>query len=107
MASQQKNNQDNKGQQEIHLKNNTTSKDICKICRTKIDLEITKQKMIDDIICETNEKLCAIAEEMKSIKFSSLDDASKDAKLEVLRQEFQKMLDEQQRKVLEITKDKD
>ena len=42
---------------------------------------------------------------MRSIKFSKLDDASKDSKLKVLRQEFQKMLDEQQRNVLEITGD--
>ena len=66
-------------------------------------MDKTKQKMLDDIICETNEKLGAIAEEMRSIKFSNLDETSKDAKLEVLREEFQKMLDEQQRKVLEIT----
>ena len=69
--------------------------------------EKTMQKIIDDIIYETSEKLGAIAQEMKSIKFSNLDDSSKEAKLEILRGEFQKMLGEQQRKVLEITKEKD
>ena len=63
--------------------------------------------MLDDIIYETNEKLGAIAEEMRLIKFSNLDDTSKDTKLKVLRHEFQRMLDEQQRKVLEITKEED
>ena len=62
-----------------------------------------KEKLIDDIICETNEKLGAIAEEIKEIKFSTLDESSKESKLEVLREEFQKILDEQQRRVLEIT----
>ena len=33
-----------------------------------------KEKLIDDIICETNEKLGAIAEEIKEIKFSTLDE---------------------------------
>ena len=51
-----------------------------------------------------NEKLSAIAEEIKQIKFSNLDEKSKESKMDVLRIEFQKMLDEQQRKVLEITK---
>ena len=74
---------------------------------TKTDLDKTKQKMLDDIIYETSEKLGAIAEEMRLIKFSNLDDTSKDAKLGVLRQEFEKMLDDQQRKVLEIKKEKD
>lgn len=67
-------------------------------------MDNSKEKLIDDIICETNEKLGPIAEEMQEIKFSNLDDASKESKLEVLRQEFQKILDEQQRLVLDITK---
>ena len=64
-----------------------------------------KEKLIDDIICETNEKLGSIAEEIREIKFSNLDDASKATKLEFLRKEFQKILDEQQRRVLHITQD--
>jgi hypothetical protein len=64
----------------------------------------SKEKQIDSIVYETNEKLSAIAQEMKNIKFSTLDDKTKKEKLEVLRVEFQKMLDEQQRRVLEITK---
>ena len=62
-----------------------------------------KEKLIDDIICETNEKLIAIAEEIREIKFSTLDESSKESKLEVLREEFQKILDEQQKRVLKIT----
>ena len=77
------------------------------MCYTKLDLDKTKQKMLDDVIYETNEKLGAIAEEMRLIKFSNLDDTSKDAKIKILREEFQKMLDKQQRKVLEITKKDD
>ena len=83
------------------------SKDICKMYCTNLDLDKTRQKMLDNIIYETNEKLGAIAEEMRLIKFSNLDDTSKNAKLTVLREEFQKMLDEQQKKVLEITKEDD
>ena len=62
-----------------------------------------KEKLIDDIICETNEKLIAIAEEIREIKFSTLDESTKESKLEVLREEFQKILDEQQKRVLKIT----
>ena len=67
-------------------------------------MDPSKEKLIDDIICETNEKLSAIAEEIKQIKFSNLDEKSKESKMNVLRTEFQKMLDEQQRRVLEVTK---
>lgn len=73
------------------------------IYSTILDIS-TGEKQIDDIICEMNEKLSAIAEEIKQIKFSNLDDASKESKMHVLRIEFQKMLDDQQRRVLEITK---
>ena len=62
-----------------------------------------KEKEIDNIICETNEKLGAIAFEIREIKFSNLDDDSKESKLDVLRKEFQKILDEQQNRVLSIT----
>jgi len=67
-------------------------------------LDSSKEKLIDDIIYETNEKLSFIAQEMKDIKFSNLDDNTKESKIRVLREEFQKMLDEQQKRILEITK---
>jgi len=67
-------------------------------------LDESKEKQIDSIVYETNDKLSAIAQEMKNVNFSTLDDKTKKEKLEVLRVEFQKMLDEQQRRVLEITK---
>jgi len=65
-------------------------------------LDSSKETQIDDILCETNEKLGAIAVEMRAIKFSDLDNDSMKSKLEVLRQEFQKILDEQQRRVSRI-----
>ena len=68
-----------------------------------IDLVTDKEKLIDGIICETNEKLVTIAEEIREIKFSTLDESSKELKLELLREEFQKILDEQQKRVLKIT----
>ena len=58
------------------------------------DLIPHKEQLIDDIICETNEKLGAITVEIKAIKFSTLDESSKQSKLTVLREEFQKILDE-------------
>ena len=51
-----------------------------------------------------NERLSTIADEIRQIKFSNLDEKSKESKMNVLRVEFQKMLDEQQRRVLDITK---
>ena len=68
-------------------------------------MDSSKEIQIDDIICETNEKLGAIAAEIRAIKFSNLDDDSMRHKLEVLRQEFQKILDGQQRRVSEIAND--
>ncbi|MDH3360782.1 MAG: hypothetical protein OEL56_05290 [Nitrosopumilus sp.] len=67
-------------------------------------MDESREKQIDSIVYETNDKLSAIAQEMKNVNFSTLDDKTKKEKLEVLRVEFQKMLDEQQRRVLEITK---
>ena len=69
--------------------------------------DITKEIAIDDIIYETSEKLGAIAQEMRTIRFSNLDETSKEAKRKVLREEFQKTLDEQQRKVMDITKEEE
>ncbi len=80
-----------------------TLKDIYKFDLQNVIMDSSKEKLIDDIICETNEKLSAIAEEIRQIKFSNLDEKSKESKMNVLRIEFQKMLDEQQRRVLDIT----
>ena len=66
-------------------------------------MDANNEKFIDDIIFETNEKLGAIAEEIKAIKFSAMDESSKESKLEFLRGEFQKVLDEQEKRVMEIT----
>ena len=69
-----------------------------------IRLDSEKEKKIDTIIYETNEKLFAIVDEMKAIKFSDLDDITKHDKTNSLRKEFENILNEQQRRVEEITK---
>lgn len=60
------------------------------------------QKKIDSLIYETTAKLEAIVEEMKAIRFSDLDDVKKREKTDRLREEFEKILNEQQKKVEKI-----
>jgi len=62
------------------------------------------QKKIDSLIFETSDKLASIAGELKDIKFSKLDDKTKNEKMDFLRNEFEKVLKEEQKKVEEIVK---
>jgi len=84
------------------LLSNNLLKIICKNNHT-IPLNESKETLIDSILYETNEKLAAIAQEMKDIKFSKLDEKEKKEKMDILRRDFQNTLYEQQRWVLEIT----
>ena len=62
------------------------------------------KKKIDSLIFETSDKLVSIARELKDIKFSKLDDKTKNEKMDFLRNEFEKVLKEEQKKVEEIVK---
>ena len=65
-----------------------------------LDPEI--QNKIDTLIFETTAKLEAIAEEMRMIRFSDLDDVTKHEKSDYLRKEFEGVLNEQQKRLEQI-----
>ena len=65
-----------------------------------LDPEI--QNKIDTLIFETTAKLEAIAEEMRMIRFSDLDDVTKREKSDYLRKEFEGVLNEQQKRLEQI-----
>jgi hypothetical protein len=60
------------------------------------------QKKIDEIMYETNEKISAIVNEIRDIRFSKMDENEKQAKCDNLREEFERVMLEEERKVEEV-----
>ena len=60
------------------------------------------QKMIDDIMIETNEKVSAIVNEIRDIRFSKMDESEKQAKCDKLRVEFEHVMIEEEEKVVKV-----
>lgn len=61
-------------------------------------------KKIDEIMYETNDKINAIVDEMKLIKFSKMDEKEKQIKYTELRKEFEKIMfleEERIKKIME------
>jgi uncharacterized protein YlbG (UPF0298 family) len=67
-----------------------------------MDSEI--QKKIDDIMYETNEKVSAIVNEIRNIRFSKMDESAKQTKCDKLREEFEKVMHEEEGKIESLTK---
>ncbi len=63
------------------------------------------QKKIDDIMIETNEKVSAIVNEFRDIRFSKMNENEKQAKCEKLREEFEKVMIEEERKMEKVMKE--
>jgi len=61
-------------------------------------------KKIDEIIFETNDKINAIVEEMRLIRFSQMDEKEKQVKYDVLRNEFEKVMHIEEKRVEEVMK---
>ena len=60
------------------------------------------QKKIDEIMYETNDKIIAIVNEIRDIKFSKMDENEKQIKCDSLREEFERvMIEEEVEKVME------
>ena len=55
------------------------------------------QKKIDDIMIETNEKVSAIVNEIRDIRFSKMDEDKKQVKCDKLREEFEKVMIEEEK----------
>lgn len=60
------------------------------------------QKKIDDIMIETNEKVSAIVNEIRDIRFSKMDENEKQAKCDKLREEFEKVMIEEEEKIVKV-----
>ncbi|MDH3313787.1 MAG: hypothetical protein OEM28_11685 [Nitrosopumilus sp.] len=61
-------------------------------------------KKIDEIIFETNDKINAIVEEIRLIRFSKMDEKEKQTKYDELRKEFEKVMSLEEKKIDEVMK---
>ena len=57
------------------------------------------QKKIDEIMYETNEKVSAIVSEIRDIRFSKMDENEKQEKCDSLREQFERVMLEEEKKV--------
>jgi len=63
------------------------------------------QKKIDEIMYETNEKVSAIVNEIRDIRFSKMDESEKQVKCDNLRIEFEQVMIEEEEKVVKVMKE--
>ena len=61
-------------------------------------------KKIDEIIFETNDKISAIVDEIRSIRFSKMGEKEKQIKFDKLRKEFEKVMRIEEKLVEEVMK---
>ena len=59
-------------------------------------------KKIDEIIFETNDKISAIVDEIRLIKFSNMNEKEKQIKFDKLRKEFEKVMYVEEKLVEEV-----
>jgi len=60
------------------------------------------QEKIDEIMYETNEKVSAIVNEIRDIRFSKMDENEKQAKCDSLREQFERVMLEEEKKVEKV-----
>ena len=63
-----------------------------------------EERLIDEIMYETNGKIASIVEEIREIRFSMMDEDEKREKMDSLREEFEKVMLEEEKKVEEVMK---
>ncbi|EPA04672.1 hypothetical protein [Candidatus Nitrosarchaeum limnium] len=63
------------------------------------------QKKIDEIMYETNEKISAIVNEIRDIRFSKMSESEKQLKCDKLRLEFEQVMIEEEEKVVKVMKE--
>ncbi len=61
-------------------------------------------KKIDEIIFETNDKISAIVDEIRLIRFSKMGETEKQIKFDKLRKEFEKVMRIEEKLVEEVMK---
>jgi hypothetical protein len=59
-------------------------------------------KKIDEIMFETNDKINAIVDEIKLIRFSKMNEKEKQIKYDELRKEFEKIMYLEEKRVKEV-----
>ncbi len=59
-------------------------------------------KKIDEIIFETNDKITAIVDEIRLIRFSKMNEKEKQIKFDELRKEFEKVMRVEEKLVEEV-----
>lgn len=60
------------------------------------------QKKIDEIMYETNDKVSSIVDEIRNIRFSKMSENEKQSKCDKLREEFEHVMIEEEKKIEEI-----
>ena len=60
------------------------------------------QEKIDEIMYETNEKVSAVVNEIRDIRFSKMDENEKQAKCDSLREQFERVMLEEEKKVEKV-----
>ena len=68
-------------------------------------MDLKSQKLIDDIMYETNERISAIVNEIRNIRFSKMEENEKQSKCDILREEFEKVMFEEEQKIEQVMKD--
>ncbi|MDH3339902.1 MAG: hypothetical protein OEL84_01305 [Nitrosopumilus sp.] len=63
------------------------------------------QKQVDGIMYETNEKVSAIVNEIRDIRFSKMDEGENQVKCDKLREEFEQVMIEEERKIERVMKE--
>ena len=63
------------------------------------------QRKIDEIMYETNEKISAIVNEIRDIRFSKMSESEKQIKSDKLRVEFEQVMIEEEEKVVKVMKE--
>ena len=67
-------------------------------------MDLESSKKIDEIMFETNDKITAIVNEIRLIRFSKMAEDEKEAKYNKLREEFEKIMFMEEEKVEKIIK---
>jgi hypothetical protein len=67
-------------------------------------MEPESRKKIDEIMFETNDKINAIVDEIREIRFSKMDEIEKQVKYDELRNEFEKVMHIEEKRIEEVMK---
>jgi len=67
-------------------------------------MELEEERKIDEIMYETNAKINAIVEEIRQIRFSNMDEKVKHERMDSLREEFERVMIEEEKRVEEVMK---